>query len=213
MLGSHISDRSWGTRYDDQGIAYAELLLIIPILLTLLFGSFEVSRYLRISESVSEMSRTIGEQVYRECLGLPDSTSVSNCITTSVQPAVVNSKISALTGMQVVITVWRNTSSPSTPDIRRIYYAGFKDNGSGTAVNVAASYPANTHYDGSTPTAASNPMLYKAIINNYKQLTASPSNLFVGGVAIIEVTTPYQPILSHVMSYLNLAQVYEQTIY
>jgi hypothetical protein len=203
------------TRSDEEGgLAYLELALILPVMITLLFAALELSRYLRVAESVSEMSRTVGEHVYRDCLGNPDHNSLDDCISKNIRPAVSGAQVPYLENFQIMITIWRNIyTAPSVLSPAKIYQGGFQTDSTSHLPVYMAPATTNTHYMDSTTT---DPLLLAAVENNYKSLPVSgnPNNAAsIGGVVIVEVTVPFQ-LLSGTTPFLSsLSKVYEQTIF
>ena len=55
-----ISNRLWRTK---DGLAYLEFALILPILLALLLGGIEISRYIQTSQKVDKLTHTIVDLV------------------------------------------------------------------------------------------------------------------------------------------------------
>jgi hypothetical protein len=226
-----MSDISEKLKTGEFGTAFAELLLVLPIILLVMYGSVEYSRYLRVTESASQLSREIAKQVYKECLA--SQLIGTDCVTKEIQPPVMHADLPLLQNPQVVITIWRNlggTDSTGTPppDFKPVMQIAFPQ----PAVFPDGSDQANTHYPNPCaanlgpcgipspyrPTEAQDPVLYDMILKNVKGLSVVDSSGAlqkkpIGGVVIVEVTIPFQVILSGVLPFFHPGVVYEQTIF
>lgn len=180
----------------EAGVAHIEFLFVFLLMVFILLGGFEFARYLRVSESISQVSREVAKQSFRECLLKSDSETAA-CLQGIINAATTPGAID-YNGLRLVVSVWRATPpSPGNPFPPPMLVSSV-----GSISNLTTRLP----------TVASLGSEVEQMITLKSQIQIGPTVMYRSGAIIVEASIPYSRINSAIFPFVPL-EVNEVTIF
>ena len=108
--------RALSRNQNSHGSVLVELALILPLMLSLTFGSFEIAKLIRFQQTLSVVSREGANAAFREC---STSTTPSSCLDAPNTPNDVWGRINryqntVIPGAEIILSIYRYDSATLT---------------------------------------------------------------------------------------------------
>lgn len=177
-------------------MAHLEFLMVFMLMFFLLLGGFEFARYLRVSESISQISREVAKQTFRECLMKSDIETPA-CIQKIIASATTPGAIDYL-GLELVVSIWRADPAKGGGIVPVPY----------VVASIASSAKVSTRFPTITELGAEPALM----IVQKSQIQLGGTILYRSGAVIVEASIPYGSINSQILPFVP-AEVHEVTMF